>query len=151
VLRDESRLARPEALDARARSAGWCLGVLAAAHGLDLLRARHEAEGLRWMVALLAEARGWSLRPRSARFPRLAGCAAAHWEICLLAAWCVLRAGTGSRGVVRWHAEKRDRELSLGFELGPERAVLDAPSLPGGEVGQPRIELVRDRLLLSWR
>jgi hypothetical protein len=65
ILGDDARNARREEIAERTRRTGWCLGVLAAARGVDLLRSRHVAEGLRWLVAALGRARGFEIVPRA--------------------------------------------------------------------------------------
>jgi hypothetical protein len=128
----ERALARPaggvaEELREGFRRAGWCLGVLGAGLGVDLVRARREPEGLRWLVEALAEARALDLSPSAGELPRLAPETSAALELPLLAAWCVLRAGALD-GVVRWSAERAQRGWRLAFELGAglERAELAA-------------------------
>jgi hypothetical protein len=146
-----SWLAREDELAARTRPAGWCLGVLAAAQGVDLLRERREADGLRWMVAATTEARGWTLEPRAERLPGIAGSACAHWAISLLGAWCALRACEGSSGVVRWHSDEHGAGRRLAFELGSQRAAPEVSHFSGARVDLPHVELARGQLSLLWR
>src|SRR5262245_13498762 len=98
LLRDESRLALQEHMGLRTNRTGWSLGVLAAAHGIDLLRERREPEGLRWIAGDLAEARGLVLVPVTEELPSVRSRVCREWEVCLLAAWCVQVVGDGSDG-----------------------------------------------------
>ena len=168
ALRDERRVARQEELRESVRRAGWCLGLLGSAQGVDLLRARREPEGLRWLVAALAEARGIELTPPAAELPRLASTAPSAFELPLLVAWCLLRAGDSSGGAVRWSlhrtpepgddvpgADPAHARWRLEFELGTKHeqaevaarcARLDSACSP-----EPRLSLGPARLELSWR
>jgi hypothetical protein len=143
--------APPEELCARIRPTGWCLGVLAAAQGVDLLRARGEGEGLRWMMVAAAEARGLRLAPGSAELPLLRSGSGAAREVALLGAWCVLLAEPRGGGVLHWTRGAGESGAGLDFELAraphglAERCA--RLCLPGRE---SRLELSGSRLGLRW-
>jgi hypothetical protein len=135
-------------LEARLERGGWCLCVVAAALGSDLLGARREARGLEWIVAATAEAAGVELQPNAALLPDLP-VHPASVELALLAAWCALEAGA-RRSVVRWSA--LDGGAGLAFALDEEAAELQercarvrAPDTRG-----PRLAVVARRLELGW-
>jgi hypothetical protein len=116
VLRRGSRLARQEELNARTRRAGWCLGVLAAGRGVDLLHGRGEADGLRWMVGALVEACSFTATPPATELPRVAGGTCLAWEVSLLATWCALQVGLTSNGHVGWRAGEAVAHKWLAFD-----------------------------------
>lgn len=151
VLRDESRLRLQETLAARARRAGWCLGVLAAAQGFDLLRGRREAEGLRWMVGTLAEVGAFRPTPPASELPRIAG-VRDPWEISLLATWCALQVGQSPAGRLRWRAGEHGTSKWLAFESGSAHVRLARyPRLSSAERRPPRLGLAMGLLVLTWR
>ena len=152
LLRDESRLARQEDVAERSRRAGWCLGVLAAAQGIDLLNERREPEGLRWFVGELIEARGLVLRPSVAELPTVVCRAGRTWEICLLAGWCALRVGESSDGVVRWKAAQCGAIKSLAFEVGVRPLASPCGTLLApAQSDWTRVELEAGQLVLTWQ
>src|SRR5262249_4790373 len=137
VLSDDARLARREELETRTRRTGWCLGVLSAAHGVDLLRSRHEVDGLRWLVGALVRARGLRIEPAEEHLPALTGRSCADWEVSLLAAWCALEGGTSLDGFVRWRAGECGPARWLAFEASAARLESVRPS--GVPSGWPRL------------
>ncbi len=142
ILGDRSRLALQEDLAARTRRAGWCLGVLAAAQGVDLLHGRREAEGLRWMVGALAEVRAFQSMPPVRELPRIAVVARAAWELPLLATWCALQVVKNSNGVVRWRTGENGANKWLAFDSG----AANAAQARGAGQSSPL-----DRLALTWQ
>ncbi len=153
ALADERGLARGEALREHVRRAGWCLGVLGAALGVDFVRARRERDGLRWLVGAVAEARGLALSPTADELPQLSAGAPADFEPALLAAWCALQADAGA-GCVRWRAAPAASGTGLEFELGAraERAELAerCARVSSAQLAGPRLVHAAGRLVLSW-
>ena len=159
ALRDERLLARQDELREDVRRAGWCLGVLGLAQGADLLRARREREGLRWLVAALAEARGLELEPPAAALPLLEGRPELTLEVAVLAAWCALRAGAVAGGRVRWSVARDGARTRLAFEVGPasgraelaERCAFLGSTRPlAPEMTAPELTVADGRLALAW-
>jgi hypothetical protein len=144
---DGERLALQEELVARTHRAGWCLGVLAAARGADLLRGRRESDGLRWMIAAVASARGFELVPREEELPSLVTRAPDAWKIALLAAWSVLQAGLRPERLVRWCAEERGAFRRLVFET---RTARTCARRAGSIIGWPRLTATAEELVLEW-
>ena len=164
ALRDERRVARQEELRENVRRAGWCLGLLGAAQGIDLLRARREPEGLRWLSAALAEPRALELTPVADELPLLDGSALACLELPLLCAWCVLCSGDTCGGSVRWSASLTPQSAlgdvsvpprrQLVFELGvvrePAELAARCTRLSSADPHLPQLALVGARLRLAW-
>lgn len=151
ALRDERVLARQAELEERAHRVGWCLGVLGAASGADLLHERREAAGLRWLVTLAATARACRLAPVAEALPLLAPSATAGWEVPLLAAWAVLHA-RAARGILSWSGGARGPEHWLAFDVEPHEPKLAArcAQLARALPGRLRFEPARGRLELRW-
>jgi hypothetical protein len=151
VLRDEAELATQGALAARTKHAGWCLGVLAAAQGVDLLRGRHETEGLRWMVGALAEQSALRLTPPAVELPRIESRACKAWEVSLLATWCVMHAAQSSDGVVRWRTGERNATKWLAFEARAAQMERErCARLSSAEPKSLRLDASPGQLELSW-
>jgi hypothetical protein len=74
------------------RAAGFLLGVIACARGIDLLLARREEEGLRDVVRWVGVALGARIEPSARELPLLATARGNGWEIPLLGACLFLRA-----------------------------------------------------------
>jgi len=122
--------------------------VLGAAHGVDLLLARREADGLAWFVRTVTEARGWRLAPADAELPRTDE---DGWELALLAAWLAWHAQP-SDGELRWSAGVRENERWLAFEV-PASAELRARCGELVRALAPALRLrlePRGRLELGW-
>lgn len=153
ALRDECALARQEDLREQVRRAGWCLGVLGAGQGVDLLRARRERDGLRWLLGALAEARAFGLEPDASELPQLARGTSMAFELPLLAAWCVLRASSSSARV-RWRAERASAGQRLVFELGsgaePAELATRCARLNSARPDAPHLAVGLGRLELAW-
>jgi hypothetical protein len=98
------------ALDAEGeevRSAGFVLGVIAAARGVDLLRARREVDGLRAVARWVEAASGARLSPGVEALPRLATNVGQGWELAFLGGYLILRAARESHGEeLRWELER---------------------------------------------
>lgn len=151
LLRDESRLAQQEHTGLRSRRAGWSLGVLAAAHGIDLLRERRAPDGLRWIVGDLVAARALELAPGPAELPTVVSRTSRAWEVCLLAAWCVLKVGESADGTVRWRAAERDATWSLAFAVGVRPLAQSCTALlESFRDDLQRVDLSSSELVLSW-
>lgn len=153
ALGDERLLARQEELREEVRRAGWCLGVLGAAQGADLLRARRERAGLVWLVAAVAEARALALEPEARALPLLAGPEGLALELPLLAAWCAEQAAQRA-GRLRWRCAREGGLTSLAFALGnaPGRDELMArcAHLNSSRPGPPSLVLAGGELALVW-
>jgi len=152
VLRDEDAMARQEVLREEVRRAGWCIGVLAAAEGCDLLRERHAPEGLRWMIGALADARGLRLLPGAVELPLLAPACRSGGEVVVLAGWCA-RMSLAESGDLRWSAWREGARWRLLFAHAPEPAADIAARcarLACGEDSAPRLEVGQGGLALSW-
>lgn len=150
VLRDRSRLALQEELATRTRRAGWCLGVLAAAQGVDLLHGRREAEGLRWMVAALIEARAFTSEPPATELPRIPVGSRAAWDVSLLATWCALQVGQSSNGIVRWWTGEDGADKWLAFESEAAHTARTCAARPSSAWTRPRLGLATGRLV-TWQ
>lgn len=155
AIRNEQALARQEELAKETRELGWCLGVVAAAHDLDLLLARREPEGLAWMLIALAEAEGFRLEPTPATLPEIPLPAKLGWRVPLLAAWSARAVARGA-GPVRWTAGTTGAEgwLALRGEQGamPVLARREWGSPDGGEgsSGVLMLEPLEGGLALRW-
>jgi len=136
-----------EELAARTRLAGWCLGVLAAARGVDLLRSRHETDGLRWMVGAVASARNYELVPRVEELPSLAVRTSNAWKVSLLAAWSALHSGMRSDRRVHWKAGESGALRWLAFEA---RAARTSARRASALTDWPRIVATDGELRLEW-
>jgi hypothetical protein len=149
---DESRLALQEEVAARARRAGWCMGVLAAGGGVDLLRHRREADGLRWLVGALAEACGFALTRPTGELPAIADTSLEPWAISLTAGWCALQAGQRSGGAVRWTTGQQDSTRWLELSCDSVDAELErrCASLRRAGRAAPLSRLADGRLRLEW-
>ena len=108
---------------------GWCLGVLAASRGADLLRERREREGLAQFVGFVCEAHGVAVVPDVARLPRLSTTMGRGWEVPLAAGWLfsgVARLRPG--GPLAWRFESGEGRARLALETrsstAQERAAL---------------------------
>jgi hypothetical protein len=154
VLREEGTLSRQEQVREDVRRAGWCMGVLAAAEGCDLLRARQERDGLGWLVGTVARARSLLLSPPAEHLPSLLACASERGEVTVLAAWCAVRADESGAGVLRWRADRMGGRSRLSFELRDEgvRAELveRCARLAPSPTQAPCPALKRDALELVW-
>ena len=117
---------------------GWCMGVLAAARGTDLLRERRERDGLARFVAFVGDALGAApIAPAAARLPRLSSSAGAGWEVPLAAGWlffAVARARPGAPLGWCFETDEGRARLALAtrsFSAQERRALVCA----GGELG----------------
>lgn len=112
---------------------GWCLGVLAAAAGTDLLLARRERDGLARMAALLALARPEHRAiPSLEELPDLSPGEGAGWEVPLLVTYAFLVASRGlpAGAELRWSARRRAETVVISIER-----PADAPA-PGARLGE---------------
>lgn len=153
ALRDEDLLARQEELREEVRRAGWCLGVLGAAQGADLLRARRERAGLGWLVAAVAEARALELEPEGEALPMLAGPARLALELPLLAAWCAEQAAVRA-GRLRWRSTREHGLSRLAFALGEARGrdelAARCAHLNSSRPAPPSVLVADGELALVW-
>ncbi len=134
----DRELAAVEDLDRETQRFGWCLGVLEAGRGHDLLGARRERQGLRWFVEQVVAAFHVELGPPPEVLPMLSARAARGWELPFLAGWALF---AGSR-----HAKR----ASWVVETSGERALL-AFRFPGLPQSQgPRLEAVGTELCRSF-
>jgi len=153
ALRDERGLARAETTRAELDRLGWCLGVLGAARGVDVLHARHARAGLRTVVDVLAEARGAREDPaRLAELPELAPAAA--WHAPLLCAWMLARAQTARPAWPAWSV-RRDGRLWFEVEASDadalaERCARYARALAGAIEWQAGASTLAIGLPESW-
>lgn len=126
--RDEGLLSAAEDRDQLGHSVGWCLGVLAAGSGTDLLIARREEAGLRLLVGFVQEALGGrELDPPVGELPILAAERGDGWELPFLLGWLFLRVGlvTDPKQPVRWGLLQHGEEQSFLVECegGVDREV----------------------------
>lgn len=100
VARDPARLAtldddawrRLEGETLDVSGDGWCLGVLSAAAGANLLRMRREGQGLRRLAERLTQVLGRHLEPGVETLPRVGRGHGEGWEVPFLFALLLLRA-----------------------------------------------------------
>ena len=141
ALVDPSGVESLEADQELGRRIGWCLGVLAAANGTDLLLARRERDGLRDMLALVALARPeHPPEPAFDELPRLATSVGEGWEVPLLVAGLFLHAArTLPAGTpLRWEMERGTNAISFSVAGSPTRLPPELGELvqlvPGAEL-----------------
>lgn len=118
TLADETALATVESVQAQSQGVGWCLGVVAAASGADLLLARRERDGLRHMLTLVSEAlAGHPFRPEVEALPTLSTTEGEGWEVPFLVAYLFLCAGARlPRGApLRWSLIEAAGRVRLRF------------------------------------
>jgi len=123
ALRDGSSLAAVEEARAETDRLGWCLGVLAAARGSDLLLERRERAGLRQVVEVVCAALGdRTLDPPAAALPELAGRSGQSWELPLLLGWSVFAVAREQTGPIRWNCSGSSQSACFSLVLaGMER------------------------------
>jgi hypothetical protein len=102
LLRDQDALARLESVRADVERLGWCLGLLGAAGGADLLGERRRRDGLRLIGAELAAALDRVIEPAASRLPRVRPQRSAVWGAPFLVGWLLLQAARFSSGPLRW-------------------------------------------------
>lgn len=125
-LCDEELLRRVEARQEEGHAIGWCLGVLAAASGTDVLLARREQDGLRELVELVQIALGdRPLWPATKELPRVEPSVGAGWELPFLVAWAFLRAGIcpPTEEPLRWGLMEHRERQTFFVACGPDRDV----------------------------
>jgi hypothetical protein len=116
ALRDDEALDRQEGLRATVERAGWCLGAVGSLLGTDLLGARRERAGLRWLAAAVAEASGRTLEPPADELPLLARSDEHALRVALLAAWAVLH--VPGEGALHWRTRVEHEGVWLELDRG---------------------------------
>ena len=142
ALSDERVFARLERVHARAHQAGWCLGLLAAVQGIDLLGERHEARGLAWLIGFVLEA--VRAPQASGAWPVLASATLSRSDV-VRVAWCVQRAHTALVHPLRARLSPADAEQWLELEL----TTLDHELEPE-RLSHPQLDATRVRLHGGW-
>ncbi len=107
-----------EGARSEAERLGWCLGVLAAGRGADLLLERREHQGLRLFVEVVSAALARDIAPCPAELPALTGRAGRGWELPLLAGWSFLTAARLRPGTLRWEFDPSTAPVKLAICLG---------------------------------
>ncbi|HED64245.1 MAG TPA: hypothetical protein ENJ09_01695 [Planctomycetes bacterium] len=152
ALSDEALLERLESGREEEERMGWCLGVLGAASGCDLLLARRERRALAALLPVVLEALGGRrLEPPARELPEVRPDAGGGWEAPLLVAWIVLRIGVARRAdlPIRWALFEHGREQSLYLSAGPGEAGRLAPWLEGAQGGPRELPFVPGARLLA--
>ncbi len=123
ALADPTGVRSLEADQALGRRIGWCLGVLAAANGTDLLLARRERDGLRDMLELLALAHpDHPPEPALEELPRLSTSVGEGWEVPLLLACLFLHGARALTygGPLAWKLASGDDAVTVTLAEGPD-------------------------------
>jgi len=108
ALADPTRVEFLEEDQTLGRRIGWCLGVLAAASGTDLLLARRERDGLREMVELVVLAvPGHPPTPYLEALPRLATGVGEGWEVAFLVSFAFLQVARSLPASAPLHWERK--------------------------------------------
>lgn len=140
ALVDPTGVESLEADQVLGRRIGWCLGVLAAANGTDLLLARRERDGLRDMLELVAQATPeHPPEPSLEGLPRLATSPGEGWEVPLLAAtafWHAARTLPAGASLV-WKLKSAADSVSLHLSSGADAFPAELLGLvPGAELAR---------------
>jgi len=123
---DEELMAAVEERHAEGHAIGWCLGVLAAASGTDLLLTRRERNGLSEMFRLVLVALGdRELSPSADELPSVAPDRGGGWELPFLLSWMLLRAGITppNDGPLRWGLMEHDERQTFFLGCAPRREI----------------------------
>ncbi len=108
---DERRMRDVASRSRRCHQVGWCFGLLAAASGVDVLRARHEPDGLRAILVLLGDALDdRAIEPHPSELPRTR--ARAGWELAFVFAVVALRVSAHEASIA-WRMTERDNRTTL--------------------------------------
>ena len=132
VLADERAMADIERRREESDDVGWCLGVIAAGSGTDLLRARRERRGLAPIVTYVGLALGGRpVLPDPSELPLLARGAGRGWEVPFLVGAFFLRvcARADASTPIRWRFESSDQGSVLQVLGRAPRFAADALAL----------------------
>ena len=123
LFADEDTLGVLDQLEPEVRPVGWALGVLAASAGANVLRARRERLGLRYLAELLEEAHAWRrLEPPLSALPELEP-AGEGWELCFASALLLLSAAETESEPVRWTLTKTGTSVRFAARFGDRESA----------------------------